>query len=383
MRQTVIHVITGLGTGGAEHQLSQLVIHMHGFRHVIVSMTGLGDFGPAMQARGIPVHSLDMPPGRPTLRGLMRLVRLIRAERPAVVQTWLYHADLLGLLAARLARVRNVVWNLRCSDMDFSRYSRLSALVVGLLARLSPFPFAVVHNSMAGRAVHKALGYKPRQWLFIGNGFDLDRFRPDPEARIDIRRQLGVAPDEPLVGLIARYDPMKDHAGFLDAAARVSRVFPRARFLMAGTGVDAENAQLSALIARNGLQDRVFALGRRSDVARLNAALDVAVCSSAFGEGFPNSLGEALCTGLCCVATDVGDSPLVVGESGVVVPPRDPQALADGIARMLALPAATRAELGLRARARFAAQHALPVIAGQYESLYRACMDNGGRKCAG
>lgn len=382
MTPTILHLITGLGTGGAERQLSQLVTHSGDFRHIVVSMTSLGELGPALRRAGVPVYALDMARARVSPNGLFRLLRIIADEKPALIQTWLYHADLLGLLVGTMAGRRPVVWNIRCSDMDFTRYSRLTALVVRLLAKLSPLPAAVVHNARAGRAVHEAIGYRARRWEFIGNGFDLDRFKPDAAARAAIRRELGVAPEARLVGLIARFDPMKDHGNFLAAAGEVAQALPDVRFLMAGTDVDVANGALNALISQAGLGGKVFALGRREDVSTLTAALDLAVSSSAFGEGFPNSLGEALCSGVCCVTTAVGDSALVVGEFGHVVAPRNPSALAQAMRSMLELAPEVRRELGLKAREHMEHHFAVPTIVGRYQRLYKNVLQERGMRCA-
>jgi glycosyltransferase involved in cell wall biosynthesis len=367
----VAHLITGLGTGGAERQLARLAATGGGeFTHMVISMTDLGPVGEQMRRAGIEVHALGMRRGRISPSGVGRLVGLLRRSRPVLLQTWLYHADLLGVLAAPLAGVGTVVWNLRCSDMDFARYSRLSALVVRLSARLSGLPAAVVHNSQAGRRAHERLGYHPRRWQYIANGFDTEDFRPDPEARSHVRSELGIGADAPLVGLMARYDPMKDHATFLSAASRLAAHDPTVHFVLAGAGVEPGNADLERQIATEGLQGKVSLLGRRDDMPRLCAGLDLAVSSSAFGEGFPNSLGEALACGVCCVATDVGDAAEIIAEAGRTVPARDPAALADAMAEMLAMPSDQREALGRQARARVAQDYGIAAIVGRYAALY-------------
>lgn len=367
----VTHLITGLERGGAETMLAKLVSHPSPrLAHRVVAMVGKGPVAAEIEAAGVPVDSLGLARGIVDPRGLLRMTGLLRREPPDILQCWLYHAELLGLLAGRLAGVRNVLWNLRCSDMDMGQYSRLSRLLPRLLARLSGWPRLCVVNSRAGRDFHERLGYRPRRWVLIPNGFDLDRFRPDAAARAALRGEFGVGEGETLIGLPARVDPMKDHATFLAAAARLAPLHPELRFVLVGKGTEAANAGLGAEIAAAGLAGRVIRLGLRHDMARIYPALDIVTLSSAFGEGFPNVLGEAMASAIPCVATDVGDAADILGDTGRIVPARDPARLADAWAALLSLPADARRALGLRARDRVLSSFALDRVAGLYEDLY-------------
>jgi glycosyltransferase involved in cell wall biosynthesis len=368
----VLHLITGLNTGGAEMMLTKLVAGMDpaGFEPHVVTLLGEGPLAARVRAAGASVESLGLARGRVAPSAVWRLTRLLRRVRPDVVQTWLYHADLLGLVAARLARVGRVVWNLRCSNMDFAHSGRLTRYTVAACARLSSLPDAVVANSRVAVDVHRALGYRPRRVEVIPNGFDMHRFAPDPAARGSVRAELGVAPGAPLVGMVARFDPQKDHATFLRAARAVADARPDAQFVLLGDGVQADNPEMAALVRAAAPGLRPHLLGRRDDVARLAAALDVAVLSSAYGEGFPNVVGEAMACGVPCVVTDTGDSAAVVGGTGRVVPPRDAPALADAVLGLLALPAGELRALGLAARARVGEHFALPAVIRRYAALY-------------
>ncbi len=367
---SVLHLITGLDRGGAEIMLAKLVSHPTlRLEHRVVSLTPPGPVAQEIAAAGVAVHSLDMARGAVDPRGLLRLAALLRRHRPQVLQSWLYHADLLGLVAGRLARVPHIVWNLRCSDMDMRHYSRLSRALPRILARLSRMPALCIVNSEAGRAFHEGLGYRPRRWEMIPNGFDLDVFKPDPASRAEARRELGVDDGTRLIGLPARVDPMKDHDTFMTAARLVGRR-DDVRFVLIGDGTEAENARFSARLRAADVADRVIRLGRRSDMPRIYRALDIVTLSSAFGEGFPNVLGEAMASAALCVATDVGDSRLILGDTGRIVPPRDPAALAAGWMDLLDRSAAERQALGARARARVAERYGLDRVAARYEALY-------------
>jgi glycosyltransferase involved in cell wall biosynthesis len=209
--------------------------------------------------------------------------------------------------------------------------------------------------------------------MVIPTGYDLTVFHPDEQARNDVRRELGVSDEHVLVGLVARYHPMKDHAGFLQAARLVAQAHPEARFVLVGRDMN-QHLPVFDLIRRNQLEDRVLLLGERQDIPRLTAALDIACSASAWGEGFSNTVGEAMACGIPCVVTDVGDSAYAVGEAGLAVPPRHPQALADAISKLIAAGPECRVRLGQAARRRVQSEFALPNIVRRYEDLYQECI---------
>lgn len=363
---TVLHLITGLETGGAEGMLARLATggDRERFRHIVVSMTGPGAIGPSIAAAGLPVRSLGIRRNVPNPLGLLRLRRVLREFRPDILQTWLYHADLLGLAARRLGWAPRLVWNLRSTETVGS------AVVRRLLARWSRLPDAVIVNSLQGRRFHEALGYRPRRWLHIPNGFDTAALKPDAEAGSRQRAALGIGSDALVILLPARYHPMKDHATFIAAASRLTQARPEARFVLVGSGAEAGNRALAELISAHGIGDRVLLLGERRDLAAIYPAADVVTSSSAFGEGFPNVLGEAMCSGIPCVATDIGDSAEIIGETGAIVPPGDPAALAAGWEKLAALDPDARRKLGAAARARVIERYDLAAIIAQYEAFY-------------
>ena len=367
----VTHLISSLATGGTEMMLHKVLRGMQGqgVDNTVISLTSGGAVAGMIAGLGVPVHSLDMRRGIPDPLAVLRLHRLLKAARPQVLQTWLYHADLLGLLVGKAAKVPSIAWNIRCSITD-ERYVRgLTGMTVRLLARLSGVPDAVVTNSDAGIAVHERLGYHPRRWTMIPNGFDLERFAPDPNAYASVRTELGLSPDTVLVGLIARYDPLKDHATFLRAAGVLATSYPTTHFLLAGLGVDAANPVLASLVRELGLAGQVHMLGERKDVPRLTAALDLATCSS-LGEGFPNIVGEAMACAVPVASTDVGDAAKVIGDTGRVAPIANPAALAAAWADLIGMGRGARRALGQRARRRVSEHYDLRGVAGQYVALY-------------
>lgn len=378
----VLHLITNLEMGGAEMMLLKLLSGMDSsqFSSSVVSMISKQGIGSRIEKLGIPVTALGFRRGAVPLRGWGPLLDLVRRDQPDIIQTWMYHADLAGLLWARLLRIPHLVWNIRHSNLDPGHDSRMTRWVAAACARFSRQPDAIIVNSHAGRTVHEGLGYASRRWEVIPNGFDLDRYRPDRDARQSVRRELCIEGSTPLVGLFARFHPMKDHETFLEAARILGERRPGTRFLLAGTGTGPENSELNAAIEARGLGDSVHRLGIREDVPRLMAALDVLVSSSSSGEGFSNSIGEAMACGVPCVVTDVGDSARIVGQTGVVVPPRDPAALAAGCDRLLGATATARQSIGALARSRVAKRYSIQTVVARYEGLYREL--TGGNPCA-
>lgn len=361
----IAHVITGLTAGGAEEMLLKLLEIGRGDPRtsVVISLTDIGPIGARISALGVPVHALGMHRGRPDPAALFRLVALLRRERPDVVQTWMYHSDLLGGVAARLLGVP-VVWGVRhdtsCHDKALTRATRLAC---ALLSRW--VPQQVVFNSNTARRSHAAGGYATRKLVVVPNGFDLARFRPDPVARAELRRELGIPARAPVVGIVARFHPDKGHDTFARAAARVRAARPDVHFVLCGDGVDWADPELSRLLEGAGLRDVAHLLGARVDVERVFAALDVA-CLASRTESFPNVLGEAMACGVPCVATDCGDVRAVVGAAGRVVPIGDAAAMGDALLEMLQLEPAAREALAVAARAHVAASYGLPSVARRF-----------------
>lgn len=347
---------------------------------VVALIDNLTVAGPILQA-GIPIKTMGMKPGIPDPRGLIRLARHLHRCRPAIVQTWMDHSNLIGGLAARLACRARVLWGVHHSNHDHSKPSTIRT--VGLCAKLSRrLPAQVVCCSRHSRMLYAKRGFAEEKLTVIPNGFDTQLFRPDPQARQLLRQELGLGSETPLIGLVARYDPVKDHASFLDAAAHLGRRRSEVHFLLCGNKVDTANTALTSQIESLGLANRCHLLGPRRDVAIVQAALDIAV-SSSISEAFPLTLGEAMSCGVPCVATDVGDSAFIIGETGRIVPPRDPAALADAWNELLAMQPQQRERLGTGARDRVCRLFDLTAVTRQYEALYeRLANEDSGNESA-
>jgi len=369
----VAHIITGLTMGGAETSLYRMLAATagRGVGAIVISMLDKGALGPVIEELGVPVYALGMRRGLPTPGAVRRLAQILRTSRVDVVQGWMYHANVAASVVTKLARLDvPVLWNVRHALDDLASERRSARRMIALSAKLSSSPKRIVYNSLASARQHEAHGFASSGSIVIGNGFDLVQFAPNDIARRRIRSQLGIDNDVPVVSLVGRDHPVKDHANFVCAAALVARDVPDAVFVMVGRGVDATNARLTALAAELGITERVRMLGERRDVAAIMAATDVMV-SSSWTEAFPNVVGEAMACGVPCVVTDVGDSSWIVGSTGRVVPPRNPQALAAAVRGVLALHPTERKQLGVAARQRVEQEFSLAAVAHRYEDLYR------------
>ena len=341
------------------------------FTSAVVSLVPIGPIGEKIQALKVPVRTLGMRRKVPNPVGLYRLVRWLRQDPPHLIQTWMYHADLLGGLAAKFAGGIPVVWNIRHGTFATQGGNRSSRWAMKACIPLSSWlPTRIICCSEVSQQVHTALGYPADRMIVIPNGFDLAAFKPDPEARPSVRRELGISSESPLIGLVGRFDTQKDHRTFLQAAAQMHARLSDTYFLLCGDEITWENAQLVRWIEAAGIRQRCHLLGRREDMPRLTAALDIAASSSSHGEGFSNVIGEAMACGVPCVVTDVGDAALIVGNTGRVVPPRDPHALAQHWHALLELGLEGRNRLGRAARHRIEEHFSLSAIATRYEQLY-------------
>ena len=376
----VLHVITGLGTGGAEAMLANVVGRSRdgSCQVAVCSLTTQGIHGEMFIRMGIPFLCLDMGHGLSTIAGIRRLARWMRYLSPTVVMSWLYHADLMTTMAWKWAGSPGALtWNLRCSVIDYRSYGRSIRLLQGCLAKLSSMPSMVVGNSLAGIHCHRELGYHPKRWRLMPNGFDLDRYRPDLQARVEWRGRWGVEEDAVLAVMVARVDPMKDHWGLLTAFVRAAQRVSNFYLVLIGQGTERDGNLMRDVLPHldPSIARRILTLGRRDDVHRILPACDLAVLSST-SEGFPNVIGEAMSCGLPCVATNVGDVSMIIGATGEIVPASNPEKLSDAMIRMAELPLAGRRRLGLKARASIDKRFGLPAIVDNYHTLFQEMTEN-------
>jgi glycosyltransferase involved in cell wall biosynthesis len=368
----ILWLTTALGTGGAEMMLTQIITGLPHHRHTVISLTSGGKYIEPLRAAGAEVHTLDMPTGKPTPRALWKLITLAWKAKPTVIMGWMYHGCLAAVLVKlfRLGQGR-VVWNIRQSLYDLSLEKRGSAMVIKSLSWLAVFAETITYNSQLSARQHEAIGYSRTKTRLIPNGFDLTKWQVERTSKFVL--PVVAKPNELgssfYIGRFGRFTAMKDYPTFLEAAALIVKAQPQAQFILVGTGVDATNSELTTLIAKLGLQAHVHLLGERSDLPTITASLDIAVSSSAFGEGFPNVVGEAMACGVPVVATDIGDTAWVMGDTGTLVPAKDPTKLAEACLHLLNLPEAERRALGEKGRQRITEHFSLASVLQHFDEL--------------
>ena len=383
-RLKILHAITDLDVGGAETMLCRL-LGAHGamFAPAVISLMSRGVFAPELEALGVPIVALGMAQGVPNPAILPRLMRGAHALRPDLLQGWMYHGNLAVTIAARaFARPRPLLWNIRHSVHDLAREKPLTRAIIRLGARLSRLPRAIIYNSRVSAAQHEQLGYAAERTVVIPNGFDCERFKPRPGAKAALCRQLGIGPEATIIGMIGRNHPMKDPVNLIKALGLLGSAPGPLHLVVIGERLDPENAVLAQALAATGTAGQVSLLGQRDDIPEIVPGFDIAVLPSAWGEGFPNVLGEAMASGVPCVATDVGDCAWILGDAGLVVPPADAAALAAALRRLLELGAEGRRHLGAAGRRRTLEHFALGQIVQRYEELYQEVAEHGRRRRA-
>jgi glycosyltransferase involved in cell wall biosynthesis len=381
----IAHVITGLDADGAETVLHRITSRMDParFQNEVISLIELGPMAERLESSGISVRSLGMQRGSANPIHVLRLASWLKKSQPNVVQTWMYHADLLGGVAARLSG-KPVVWAVHHTSLDPGQNKRLTIWTARMCAWLSSWvPRRIVCVSEVSRSAHARFGYDAAKMEVIPNGFDLREFAPDAGARMALRRELGLNEDTPLIGMAARFHIQKGHKNFVEAAAKLHARMPQAHFVLCGKGVDANNVELAAWIKQGGetLSGVFHLLGARSDMRQFFAALDIAT-SSSLSEAFPMAVGEAMACATPCVVTDVGDSAMIVGETGKVVPAQDPEALAIAWEQLMVAGAASRKKLGDAARHRVEQYFDLGRIVERYQEMYREVLAAPGAPAA-
>ena len=370
-RIKIMHLITGLGVGGAEAMLIKLLSNMDRGRYenVVVSMTGLGTTGLQIRDLGFSVYSLEMKRGIPSPRGILELYQLIRHEKPSILHTWMYHANLLGWIVAKISFKLPIIWGIRCSVKNYRDYSLLTLITAKIGAILSCWTDIILINSHIGYKKHIEIGYSKKRMKIIPNGFDPDALPSGENFREKLRMDLGLPLKTILIGMVARYHREKGHLNFLKAAVHLAATDLKAAFVMVGKDVDENNKLFSSFIKEYSLSGRIFLLGERDDVPAIYAGLDI-VTSASHGEGFPNVVGEAMAAGIPCVVTDAGDSAKIVGETGFVVPVNDPIALSSAWRKLIEMGEGRRIKLGKAARKRIEDNYSIKKITNDFEDIY-------------
>jgi glycosyltransferase involved in cell wall biosynthesis len=374
----VLFITSGLKTGGAEMMLHQLLsrINRSKFQPAVISLRDRGTFGDRLAALSIPVETLNLQVGLSTPIKLYRLVKIMEKIQPDIIQGWMYHGNLASQIAKIfLSKKIPVILSIHNTIYSSNNFKTTTYGVVKLSGYLSRNSALTIYVSQLSKSQHEKLGYSDKNVTVIPNGVDILKFKPNINARKSVRDELGVCDNCIIIGMIARFAPQKDHNNFLEAANLIHQDNKNVHFLLCGTGVNGENQVLQGLVDQLGLSNNISLLGERADIARLIAALDIATLSSAYGEAFPLVVAEAMAGGVPCVVTDVGDSGWIVGDTGTVVEPRNPQALANAWNNLINWTVQERKSLGQSARERVQKLFSLESVVNHYESLYESILE--------
>jgi glycosyltransferase involved in cell wall biosynthesis len=327
----VLHVITGLNDGGAEAVLYRLCVADTSNSHVVISMMDDGKYGSFFKEIGVDVYTLGMPNGRVNISAILNLYKLVKLLKPNVVQTWMYHADLIGGVIARLAGIKNVVWGVHHTTLAQSESKRSTILIAKINAFISGFvPKRIIYCAQKSREVQEAIGFKRSKGVVVSNGYNINDFKPDLELGLKFRAEVGVAENEFLIGHVGRYDPLKDYNSLIASLAVLNSQGVSFKTVLVGTNLDNQNNNLTTDICQQGLEGKILLLGKRNDIPAVMNGFDLFILSSK-SEAFPNVLNEAMACGTPCVTTDVGDAAYIVGDTGWVVPSKSPEALAEAM----------------------------------------------------
>ncbi len=328
----ILHLTLGLGNGGAEGSLYRLICFDQRNQHIVISIMGDGVYGAKLRKLGVEVYSFDVPQGKVPLSIFFKLFKLFRKVKPDVLQTWLYHADVLGGVIGKLAGIQNICWGIRHSNLSPSLNSRATLLLAKTSSHLSSFiPASIISCSHKATQVHIEIGYEASKFVTIANGYDLDNLNYSSSLRKKLRSYWSIDEDCFVFGMVGRWNPQKNHANLIEAVALLSeRVSFKFCCVLVGPSIDNENTELLSVICNNGVKHLVKLAGPTNQVAGVMSAFDVSVLPSS-GEAFPNVVAESMACSRPVIATDVGDASLIVGEAGWIVQPNNSKALAEAM----------------------------------------------------
>ena len=327
----IVHIITSLGDGGAEHTLFKICKYDNSNTHIVISLKGSGKYFSLLKKIGIEIYCLDLK-----FYKFFYLIKLIRFLKPSIVQTWLVHSDFIGGLAARLSGIKNIVWNVRYSNFEIKKTKLTTFLIIKILAKLSYLiPQSIVIVSKMAKKIYEMEGYDKKKLKFIPNGYDLNILKHSNLESKNFRKKIKLTEKFPVIGNVARYHPKKDHFNLLNSLSNLRNKKINFLCVLFGSDINKNNLQLTAEIKRLKLSQNVKLLGQNNNIVQVMNGIDLYIQSSSYGEGFPNVVAESMACETPCVVTDVGDASLIIGNTGWVVPPNDPVKLAKAIEKAL------------------------------------------------
>ena len=368
-KKKIVHIIVGLNGGGAETMLYKLLknITREKYDVEVISMMDEGVFGSKIKELGIPVHTLGMQRGIPNPTTIKVAKSIVKDAD--IIQTWMYHADLFGFIVKNRRKQQKLIWGIRHSNLDKNVNKRMLLCIARINSMLSKKVNSIISCSTTATEIHAKFGYESKNMITIPNGFELDTFYKQLDAKESVRLELNLAKDTPIIAHVGRWDSQKDYPNLIKAIRSIQKEKPNSIFLLCGTNIDGNNQELMSLIKSYNIENNVHLLGRREDIPRILSAADLLI-SSSLGEGFSNVIGEAMSCETPCIVTDVGDSAYIVGLCGLVVPPQNAELLAEATIKFLNKTAEEKIEMGRQARERVINNFEINKIVKKYEDQY-------------
>ena len=369
MAKKILHIITSTDVGGAEGMLFKYLSNSNRnlLSHHVVSLTGIGKTGLKIKNIGIPIYTISTSVY--SLKGLKELYCIFKTIDPEILQSWLYRSDFFSLFLKIFKPKVILCWNIRaykvCNYMKTKK-----CFLIRLLALFSKIPKVIIINSTVSLEYHKKIGYHPRRWKYIPNGFDVPNYDKSQKDLSKFKRKLKIHKDTMIIGMVARFSIEKDHLTFLKACSLIKKMIPDVHYILVARKVEKSNKELSSIIKKLHLEKNVHLLGEREDIHKITSYFDIA-CSSSIDEAFPNVIGEAMSSSVPCVVTDVGNSAKLVGDTGLIVEPKNPKQISDACIKLLNKSKNDRQKLGLKARQRIINHFSIHKISSQYDQVYK------------
>ena len=372
----ILHIITGLSRGGAETMLYKLLAHLkqnNKYRHVVLCLFGGSDFD--FLSLNIPVYFGNISRGIPSVGEIVKLRHLVSTINPDLIHGWMYHSNLASSVLAKSEIP--IIWSIHHSLHDFSNEKMLTKSIIfgcRFLSHSSSIK-RIIYVSSRSMNQHEQFGFCVAKSLRIPIGFDCDIYTPNKISRDRNRSKLHYSDEHFLIGIAARYHPVKNHIGLIKAFSRIHAKLPQARLIMAGTGMVESNIELLNVINQNNLRSFICLLGEENDMAGFFSLLDLNVLYSN-SEGFPNVLGESMACGTLCVSTNVGDAAEIIYNTGVVVPVGDINSFVSAVIGIANEDISTKRIKSKAARDRIQGSFSLSLISQQYLSVYDSIVNS-------
>lgn len=365
----IVHIIVDLNIGGAETMLFKLLKNVNRSLYDIevISMMDEGVFGPKIRELGIPVHTLEMKKGFINPFSIRKARFLVKDAH--IIQTWMYHADLLGFIIKNRPSKQKLIWGIRHSNLDKNKNKKTLLMIAKLNSFLSKRTDSIISCSENAVKIHKEFGYNSDNMITIPNGFELDKFYKQQDAKKSLTSELDLPVNKPLIVHIGRWSPQKDYPNLIKSIKLIQQKNMEVNFLLCGMGIDKTNKELINLLKENKVEKNIMLIGRREDIPRILSAGDGLV-SSSLGEGFSNVIGEAMACETPCIVTDIGDSAYIVGQSGIVVPPQNSELLSKAVLDFLNKTKEEKEEMGKKARERVIEEFEITKVARKFEEQY-------------